>query len=122
MPRYARRFRHQPEQIVGKVHWLDGAEPDAFHASPGKQQAHKIGQTHTASRFAAPAAEIDAADHYFAVPRGEPADLRHHLFRRSAAAAASYIRNNAERAAIVAAVLYFQIGARALAGGVLNRR
>ena len=74
------------------------------------------------SEIAAPAAQVDPAQHHFAIFRRQCADLLDHGFRRRAAAAAAHVRNNAERAAVVAAVLNLEIRARAVARGVFDRR
>ncbi len=75
-----------------------------------------------AARLAAPAAQVDAAQHDLAIAPAQAAHLLDHLLRRRAAAAPAHERNDAERAAVVAAVLDLQIGARAVARGVLHRR
>ena len=117
-----RRRRHQPQQVVGKIHRLDGAEPQPLDFGFGEQQPDQVGQPHAAARLPAPAAQVDAAEHDFAIAPRQAADLLDHLLRRSAAAAAAHERNDAERAAIVAAVLDLQIGAGAVAGRVFHRR
>ena len=48
------------------------------------------------------------------------ADLGDHLIGGRAAAAAAHVGDDAERTAIIAAVLNFEIGAGALAGGVFD--
>ena len=117
-----RRFRHQVQQIVGEVHRLDGTEAQPLHIRLREQAAQQIGQPHCAARFPAPAPQIDAAQHDLAIAPGERAHLLDRLFGGRAAAPSAHERNNAERAAIVAAILNLQIGARAVARGVFHRR
>ena len=50
------------------------------------------------------------------------AHLADHLLGRRAAAAAAHEGNDAERAAVIAAVLDLEVGARAVARRVLHRR
>ena len=75
-----------------------------------------------AARFPAPAAEIDAAQDDLAIPGCEPAHLVDHLLGRGAPAAAADEGDDAEGAAVIAAVLDFQVRAGAVAGRVLDRR
>ncbi len=82
----------------------------------------RSGQPHGAARLAAPAAQVDAAQHDFAIAPRQPAHLFHHLVGRGAAAAAAHERDDAEGAAVVAAVLNLQIGAGAVAGGIFHGR
>jgi len=53
---------------------------------------------------------------------GQVANLADHLLGGRAAARPAHERNDAERAAVVAAILDFQVGASAVAGGVLHGR
>ena len=75
-----------------------------------------------ASEVAAPAAQVDAAQDHLAITAASSRTCSHHLFGRRAAAAAAHEGDDAERAAVVAAVLDLQVGARAVAGGVFDRR
>ncbi len=71
--------------------------------------------------FASPAAEIDPAQHYFAIALGQMPHLRNNLIGGSAAASSAHEWNDAERAAVIAAVLDLEVGARAIAGRVFHR-
>ena len=86
-----------------------------------QDQPHQVHQAQAAAGFAAPAAQVDAAQHYLAVPRRQRAHLFHSLRGRHAAAAPAHERDDAERAAVVAAVLDFQVGAGAVARGIFDR-
>src|SRR5712671_3041704 len=72
--------------------------------------------------LSAPAPQVDSAEHNFLVSPRQAAYLLQHLAQRRAAAAAAHIGNNAKGTAIVAAVLNFQVGARAVARGLAYRR
>ena len=87
-----------------------------------KQTLDEIDKTTPAFKIAAPAAQIDPAEDHFPIFRREMAHLIDHGIRLRAAAAAAHIRNNAERAAIVASVLNLEIRASAIAERVFNRR
>ena len=74
-------------------------------------------------QIASPAAEVDAADHDFAVACGyQRVHLANDLRQRQRPAVAADARNHAERAAVVASVLHFEVGAGAIifvsAGGI----
>jgi hypothetical protein len=118
----ARRGSHEAQQLVGEIHRLDGTEAQPLDSGLIEQAADKVRQAHAAPWLAAPAAQVDATQDYFAIAAAEAAHLLDHLVRRRAAAAPPDERNDAERAAVIAAVLDLQVGARAVAGGVLHRR
>src|ERR1019366_7811115 len=66
-----------------------------------------------AGEIRAVAGDIDAGEHQFAIAvRAEPPCLLHHLVQRDEARIAAPKRNDAERAAMVAAVLHLQKSAR----------
>ena len=114
--RDARRFRHQAEQIVGEIHRLDGTQANALDLRFGEQTPQQIGQPHRAAGFPAPAAQIDAGEHHFSVLRAERAHLLDDLVRADITALAAHKGNDAEGAAVVAAILNLEIGTRAIAG------
>ena len=116
------RFRHQTQQIVGEIHRLDRTEPQPLHIGLRQQPPEQIRQPHPAARFPAPPAQIDAAQHHLAIAPRQRAYLLHHLFGGRAAAASAHERDDAERAAIVAAILNLQIRPRAVARRVFHRR
>ncbi len=65
------------------------------------------------------AGDVDAGQHDLAIAAlGEPAHLRHHLVHRHRARIAAAERNDAEGAAVVAAVLHLHEGARAAVDAV----
>src|ERR1700675_730439 len=108
----ARRGRDQLEQIVAPVHRFHRAEAQTRDLGLIQQPADQVHQPRGASRLASPAAQINTAQHDLAVAPGEIPHLGDYLFDRRAAAAAAYERDDAERTAIVAAVLDLEIGAR----------
>jgi hypothetical protein len=122
MPGDARRFRHQVQQVVGKVHRFDGTEAQPLHIRLREQPAQQIGQPHLAARLPAPPPQIDSAQHDLAISPGEGTHLLDRLLGGRAAAPPAHERYDAEGAAIVAAVLNLQIGARTVAGRVFHRR
>ncbi len=85
-----------------------------------QQAPDQVRQPNPSREFAAPTAKIDSAEHDFTILRSQRPHLRDHLFRRSAAAAPTHERNNAERTAIVAAVLNLQIRPRPFARGIIH--
>ncbi len=87
-----------------------------------KQTPDEIDKTAPAFEIAAPAAQVDSAEDHFPIFRREMADLVDHGIRLRAAAAAAHVGNNAERAAIVAAVLNLEIRTSAIAQRVFHGR
>ena len=118
----ARRAGHQIEQVVREIHGLDRAQAQPLDGRFVQQPPHQIGQPNPSAEIAPPAAQVDPAQHHLAILRRERAHLLHHALRRRAAAAAAHIRNDAERAPVIAAILDLEVGARAVARGVLDRR
>src|SRR5215469_5675470 len=73
----------------------------------------------TCFQVPSPSAEIDTGDDEFLVAGGdEMVDFLENLFQMHRAALAANIRNHAERAAVVASVLNFEVRASAFVGGV----
>ncbi len=58
--RNARRLRHEAEQVVGKIHRLDGTQANALDAGFVEQAAQQIGKPHRAAGFPSPSPQIDA--------------------------------------------------------------
>src|ERR1700733_271577 len=108
------------EQVVGEIHRLHGTQPEALDARLCQQQSQQAGQPNGAAGFSSPPAQIDTAQHNLAIPFPQPADLTHHLLSRRAPASPAHKWNDAEGTAVVAAVLYLEIGACAVAGGILH--
>ena len=109
----ARRLRHQLQQVVGEIHRLDRAEPQALDIGLAQDRPDQIGEAHgPGSALASPASEIDAGENDLAIAAAELANLLEHLSERRALTASTDGGNDAERAAVVAAVLDLQIGAR----------
>src|SRR5580700_7066953 len=87
-----------------------------------QEPAEKIGQPQRAARFAPPAAETDAGEHHLAIACCEMAHLFHDLVGRGAAAASAHEGNDAERAAVIAAILDLEVGPRTMGGRAFHRR
>lgn len=108
--------------MVGEVHRLDGAQAETFDFCLAEDPLNQAGEPQPHSRFAPPAAEVDAAQHDLAVTPAQGAHLLDHPVRRHAPAASADGGNDAEGAAVAAAVLNLQVGASAVTGSVLDRR
>ena len=113
--RDARSFRHQSEQIVGEIHRLDRTQTKALDLGFVEQSAQKIGEPHRAARLPAPSPQIDAGQHHFPVFRAERAHLFDDLVRAHVTALSAHERNDAEGAAVMAAILNLQVRTRAIA-------
>src|SRR5215469_9125755 len=121
MLRDAQGASHQPEQVVREIHRFYGTQPQARDVRFRQQQPDHPCKPHRAARFASPPAEIDSAEYHFAIPRGEVTYLLDYLPHGSAPAASAHKRDNAKRAAVIAAVLYFEVGAGPVSRSVLHR-
>ncbi len=107
-------FGHQVKQVVCEIHRLDRAEPDPLDFGFVEEAEEEIGEAHRAACFPAPSSEIDAGEDDFAISRSERADLGDYIVRADESTAAAHEGNDAEGAAIVAAILNFQIWAGAI--------
>ena len=66
-------------------------------------------------QLASPASQVDSRQHDLAIAiRDQRIDFAHHFLQLQRAAPAANVRNDAERAAIIAAVLHLQVGPRLL--------
>ena len=73
-------------------------------------------------RITAPAAQIDSGNDHFAIAGGDQRlNFADDFSQGQRAALASNVGDHAEGAAVVAAVLHFQVGTGALVGGVEDR-
>ena len=94
------------------VERLDGADAEAREWSFVKNAAQEIEEAGAGREVAPPGAEIDAAENNFLEARiAEATDFGKDSVGRKAATFAADERDNAEGAAIVAAVLNFEGGA-----------
>src|SRR5258708_5416381 len=121
MLRDARGRGHQPDQLVRKIHWLDGAQPQPLHLRFFQQTPDQVHQALASVQIATPAAQVDSAQHYFAILRGQRAHLFDNSIGRRTAAAPAHERDDTERAAVVAAILNLEVGTRAIAERVFHR-
>ena len=75
------------------------------------------------SQIAPPPAEIDPGNHHLAIACvNQLLDFMQHFVKIQRPAVAAHRRNDAERAAVVAAILNFEIGTGALVRGIEYRR
>src|SRR5256886_1960813 len=123
VPRLQREMqtRHQPpvggeriEQSAVDLHRIDRREPQPRELGHVFQNLlHQRAELGRARKIRAIAGEIDARENHFAIaPRAEPAHLSDHLAHGHRARIAAAIRDNAEGAAMIAAVLHLHECAR----------
>src|SRR5262249_61479816 len=107
--------RHQPrlarkriDEIAVGLDRIDRGEPQALElAHMLEDLLYQRAEPRRAWQVAAIAREVDAGEHDLAVTAlGEPAHLRHHLAHRHRARVAAAVWDDAEGAAVVAAVLH----------------
>ena len=115
------QVRHQPrlvaqcvEQIVVGLHRVDRRQPQPRQLGNLPQNAlDQRAQPRRAGKIRAVVGDIDAGEHQLTMAvRDQAARLRHAVVDRQRARIAAPERNDAERAAMVAAVLHLQEGAR----------
>ena len=115
------QVRHQPrvgrervEQVGIGLHRIDRGEPQPLELRHVFQDLlHQRAEPGRARKILAVAGEIDAGEHDLAIAaRAQRAHLRHHLAHRHRTRIAAAIRDDAEGAAVVAAVLHLHEGAR----------
>jgi hypothetical protein len=112
MRRNAMVGRKEFDQILGDIEWLYGTDTEALDGSFVKDAAEQIKKLNTRRKITPVGAEVDSAENDFAESGiGEALDFGKDGLRRQAAGFASDERDDAERAAGVAAVLDFQRGA-----------
>ena len=100
--------RKECDEIAGDVEGFDGAEAEAFDGSLIKNLAQQIEKITAWRKIPPPCAEIDATENdFFVAGFRESADFADDSFRTEAAALSTNERDDAEGAAVVAAVLNF---------------
>ena len=106
---------HEPREVIRHVGRLDGGEPEPLDARPLEQAEKKPREPERVLRAPPPVVtEVDAREHDLV---GAPGQGGAHLFLDSSgvegAGAAAGLPDDAVRAAVVAAVLHLDAGARA---------
>ena len=102
----------EPDEVLGDIERLDGADAKAFDGSFAKDLAKEIGELDTRREIAAVGAEIDATEDYLAEAGfREAANFIENRGDRQAAGFAANKRDDTEGTAGVAAVLNLQRGA-----------
>ena len=115
-------FGKNGDEVVVPVHGLDGTEAEQRQAAllddlTDKARQSGLGLARFGCEVAAPAAEIDAGEDEFTASGGdEVTHLGKDARGGEAARGAARLRNHAEGAAVAAALLDFEIGARLRAG------
>lgn len=100
--------REECDEIAGDVEGFDGAESEAFDGSLVKNLTQQIEKITAWRKISSPCPEIDATENdLFVAGFRETADFVDDSFRREAAALSTHERDDAEGAAVVAAVLNF---------------
>ncbi len=124
-------MRHQPRLLGDGAHQLgigldgiDGGEPEPRHFRHQLQQlAHQRAQRRCARQVGAVGGEVDAGEHDLGKAlRRQPSRLRDHRAEADAARVPAAIRDDAEGAAVVAAVLHLKEGAAAAVEAVDHLR
>src|SRR5260370_42533512 len=104
----ARGRREECDEVASHVEWFDRAQAEASYLCFVEYLPEEIEKILAWGKVAAPGASIDAAEDDFFVARvGEIADFLKDGFQSKTAAFSPDERDNAERAAVVAAVLDF---------------
>ena len=119
--RHQAGFRGDGEhQVVVGLDRVDRTDPEARQVRHQTQDAHhQIAQTRRAGQVAAPAGQVHTGQHHLVVAAiHQPPDLIHDDARRDGARIPTAKRDDAEGAAMVAAVLHLNIGAGARAEAV----
>ena len=115
-------FDEQSDEVIVPVHGLDGAESEEGQAGLFEDLADEARQrglrlTGFGCKVASPAAEVNAGEDEFPAPgSNKAADLRKDARGGQTARGAARLRNDAEGAAVAAALLNFEIGAGLRAG------
>ena len=117
------QVRHQPrllgdggDEVLVGLHLVDGGEAQALELRHLAQDVpHELARGHVARQTGAVVGDVDAGEHDLGVAGlHQPAHLGHHLARRHRARRPAAEGDDAEGAAVVAAVLHLDVGARAL--------
>ncbi len=122
MRRDALGRNNQPDKILGNILGFDGAESQLFERGFVQDAPNDINQSGSRSEIPSIGTQVNAAQHDFLCTGiDQLAHFVHHHIRRQAAAAAADERNHAVGAAVVASILNFQNGPRAIAGQAIVR-
>ncbi len=116
MLRYPRRPSHQLQQRPAPIHRLDRTQAQPPYIGLGEQSCKELNEAGPTVEVAPPAAKIDAGQHDFRVVRRQATHFGYDCLSGRAAATAPNRRNDAERAAAVAAILDLDVGAAAARG------
>src|ERR1700722_11855540 len=123
MPRDAIGRNHQIYKILGNILRLDGAETQLIESSFVQNAPNYVNQSGSRREIPAVSTQVDTAQHdLLCSGTDQLAHLFHHDIRRQAAATAADKRDHAVGATVVASILNFQDGARAIAGYSILRR
>ena len=117
------KMRHQARLCCNRVHeriidfdGIDRTDPQTRHIRQPQNAAHQIPKRRCPGKIRAPGGQIDPGQHDFLIPAlHQPVHLIHNHPRRHRARIAPTVRDDAEGAAVIAAVLHLNIGARARA-------
>ena len=71
----ARRRGHELQQLIGKIHRFDRAQPQPLDRSFLQKLANQVHQPDLPRKIPAPAPQIDSTEHDLAILRGERAHL-----------------------------------------------
>jgi hypothetical protein len=114
MRHQARLRRDGEHQVVVGLDGIDGADPQARQVRDQSQDAHhQVAEPRRARQVAAPAGQVHAGQHDLVVAAIHQAfDLVHHDACGDGAGVAPAEGDDAEGAAVIAAVLHLHIGAR----------
>jgi len=111
--RNARSGSDERDQVFGDVHGLDRAEAHALQRRALEDQAQQRKQIHARNQIAAVTAQMNSAQHDFAIAaRDKNIQFVKDARRREAAAIAAHRRYDTKRAAMIAAVLDLERGPR----------
>ena len=114
---------YKVDQFVAPIHRLHRADAELLQLGLLYDGPHQIGKALLRPQVPAPAPQINARDHHLAIARlDQLAHLAQYFFPGQRPAASAHRRNHAERAAVVAAILHFEVGPRALRAGGKYRR
>jgi len=117
------RRSNESNEVFGDVHGLDRAEADALKLRIIQNAAQKVDETCAGNQIAAVTAEMDSAEHNFAIAaRDQGIQFFDDARGREAAAISANRRNYAESAAVITSVLNFQDRARVLRFTAFDRR
>ena len=115
MPRKAWMRGYKLDQFVAPIHRLHRADAQLLQFGLLYDGPHQIGKALLRPQIPAPASQIDPGNHHLAIARlDQLAHLAQHFVPGQRPATPAHRRNHAECAAVVAAILHFEVGPRAL--------